>query len=178
MRAAGVALWRDHTGWASMGPVAAIPRIPKLLLAMLQTAAHIVASKPDLVVLVDFGVFNLRLARQLRRMSYGGPILDLFPPGTWFDDEEKARRVSSACIPVTAFKHQYDFYRGLGCRIEFFGHPLTGRYALRPRRNLRRATEERWRFFPAAAAESYAVTCRYWRRRLRGCRLAGRNWRG
>ena len=68
MRASGATLWRDHTGWASMGPAAAIPRIPKLLLTMLQTAAHIVATKPDLVILVDFGVVNLRLARQLRRM--------------------------------------------------------------------------------------------------------------
>jgi lipid-A-disaccharide synthase len=134
MRASGATLWRDHTGWASMGPAAAIPRIPKLLLTMLQTAAHIVATKPDLVILVDFGVFNLRLARQLRRMKYAGPILDFFPPGTWLDDAKKARRVSAACVPVTVFKHQYDFYRGLGCRIEFFGHPLTGRYALRPRK--------------------------------------------
>lgn len=132
MRAAGVELWRDHTGWASMGPAAAIPRIPKLLAAMLQTAGHIAASKPDLVVLVDFGVFNLRLARQLRRMKYAGAILDLFPPGTWLDDAEKARRVSAVSVPVTAFRHQYDFYRGLGCRIEFFGHPLTGRFVLRP----------------------------------------------
>ncbi len=134
MRAAGVTLWRDHTGWASMGPAAAIPRIPKLLLAMLQTANHIAATKPDLVLLVDFGVFNLRLARQLRRMGYSGAILDVFPPGTWLDNPEKARMVSEATIPVTAFAHQYEFYRGLGCRIEFFGHPLTGRYALRPLR--------------------------------------------
>ncbi len=134
MRAAGFALWRDHTGWASMGPAAAIPRIPKLLDAMLRTASHICATKPDLVILVDFGVFNLRLARQLRRLRYAGPILDLFPPGTWLDNEEKARRVSAVALPVTAFKHQYDFYRALGCRIEFFGHPLAGRYALRPRK--------------------------------------------
>ena len=134
MRAAGIALWRDHTGWASMGPVAAIPRIPKLLAAMLRTAAHINSSRPDLVILVDFGVFNLRLARQLRRIGYQGPILDVFPPGTWLDDAEKARRVSQAAIPVTAFTHQRNFYRSLGCRIEFFGHPLTGRYAKRPQR--------------------------------------------
>lgn len=134
MRSAGVALWRDHTGWASMGPAAAIPRIPKLLAAMLRTAAHIKRSRPDLVILVDFGVFNLRLARQLRRIGYHGPILDVFPPGTWLDDEEKARRVSQVSIPVTAFTHQRDFYRSLGCRVEFFGHPLTGRYAKRPLR--------------------------------------------
>jgi lipid-A-disaccharide synthase len=131
MREAGFALWRDHTGWASMGPAAAIPRIPKLLDAMLRTASHIAATKPDLVILVDFGVFNLRLARQLRRLKYAGPILDLFPPGTWLDDAEKARRVSDVAVPVTAFRHQYEFYRSVGCRIEFFGHPLTGRYALR-----------------------------------------------
>jgi lipid-A-disaccharide synthase len=132
MREAGFTLWRDHRGWASMGPLAAIPRIPKLLNAMLRTAFHIRATKPDLVVLVDFGVFNLRLANTLRRrLHYAGPILDLFPPGTWLDNAEKARNVSEVAVPVTAFAHQYDFYRGLGLRIEFFGHPLAERYLMR-----------------------------------------------
>ncbi len=115
-----------------MGPLAAIPRIPKLLAAMLRTAAHLNATKPDLIVLVDFGVFNLRLASTLRRFGYAGPILDLFPPGTWLDDAEKALRVSSLAFPVTAFAHQFEFYRSIGCRIEFFGHPLASRYPMRP----------------------------------------------
>jgi lipid-A-disaccharide synthase len=134
MTAAGFRLWRNHTGWASMGPAAAIPRIPKLLAAMLLTARHLLASKPDLVVLVDFGVFNLRLASTLRRFGYRGPILDLFPPGTWLDSQEKARRVSALTVPVTAFAHQYEFYRSLGCRIEYFGHPLASNYPLRTQR--------------------------------------------
>ncbi len=131
MREAGFSLWRDHSGWASMGPLAAIPRIPKLLAAMLLTAFHLIASKPDLIVLVDFGVFNLRLVSTLRRFGYAGAVLDLFPPGTWLDNPEKARRVSALTIPITAFEHQYKFYRSLGCRIRFFGHPLADRYALR-----------------------------------------------
>lgn len=132
MRDAGFSLWRNNRGWASMGPLAAIPRIPKLLNAMLRTAFHIRATKPDLVVLVDFGVFNLRLANTLRRrLHYGGPILDVFPPGTWLDNAEKARNVSDVAVPVTAFRHQYDFYRGLDLRIEFFGHPLSERYRMR-----------------------------------------------
>jgi lipid-A-disaccharide synthase len=132
MRDAGFALWRDHTGWASMGPFEAIPRIPKLLMAGWATAAHIAASKPDLVVLVDFGAFNLRLAAMLRRrFGYGGPILDLFPPATWLDSARSARAVAASTIAVTAFAHQRDFYHRLGLPIEYFGHPLAGRYHLR-----------------------------------------------
>jgi lipid-A-disaccharide synthase len=131
MRTAGFVLWRSYKGWASLGPLAAIPKIPKLLNAMLRTALHIRASKPDLVVLVDFGVFNLRLASTLRRWHYAGAILDLFPPSTWLDNAEKARRVSSLMVPVTAFAHQYEFYKSIGCRIDFFGHPLASRYRMR-----------------------------------------------
>ncbi len=134
MRAAGFRLWRNHAGWASMGPLAAIPRIPKLLLAMLRTARHLCVSKPDLIVLVDFGVFNLRLASTLRRFGYAGPILDLFPPGTWLDNAEKARKVSALTVPMTAFAHQSEFYRSIGCRIVYFGHPLANRYTMRPLR--------------------------------------------
>jgi lipid-A-disaccharide synthase len=134
MTAAGFRLWRNHTGWASMGPAAAIPRIPKLLNAMLRTAFHLIASKPDLVILVDFGVFNLRLASTLRRFGYAGPILDLFPPGTWLDNAEKARKVSALTVPLAAFSHQYEFYRSIGSRIVYFGHPLASGYPLRPPR--------------------------------------------
>lgn len=127
-------MWRDHSGWASMGPLAALPRIPKLLATMWQTAFHINEAKPDLVVLVDFGVFNLRLAQTLRRLHYTGPILDVFPPGTWLDNEGKARVVSSVAVPMTAFEHQYEFYRSLGLPIVYFGHPLASQYAMRAAR--------------------------------------------
>ena len=134
MRDFGFTMWRDHRGWASMGPLAAIPRIPKLLAIMWLTAFHVRDTKPDAVVLVDFGVFNLRLAMTLRRLHYGGPVIDVFPPGTWLDNEAKARVVSDVAMPLTAFEHQRDFYRGLGLRIAYFGHPLADRYAARPQR--------------------------------------------
>ncbi|MDQ2871532.1 MAG: hypothetical protein M3R35_00200 [Candidatus Eremiobacteraeota bacterium] len=131
MRDAGFRLWRDHTGWASMGPLAAIPRIPKLLATMYVTAVHVARTKPDLVVLVDFGAFNVRLAKTLRRIGYRGRILDVFPPATWLDKPKAARDVARVMVPLTAFRHQRDFYRSLGLPIEFFGHPLVGLYVMR-----------------------------------------------
>jgi lipid-A-disaccharide synthase len=136
MRDAGFSLWRDHAGWASMGPFEAIPRIPKLLTACWATAAHIAATQPDLVVLIDFGAFHQRLATILRgRYGYSGPIVHLFPPATWIDSERSARATAASAIAVTAFEHQRDFYRSLNVPIEYFGHPLASRYerrALRP----------------------------------------------
>lgn len=135
MRAAGFTLWRDHTGWASMGPLAAIPRIPKLLATMWQTALHLSTSKPDLVILVDFGAFNLRLAKTLRtRLNYHGPLLDVFPPATWLDNEKRAREVSAYAVPLTAFSRQYEFYKRHRLPIVYFGHPLVGQYEQRPPR--------------------------------------------
>ncbi len=135
MREEGWVLWRDHTGWASMGPLAAIPRIPKLLGAMWKTARHIADVQPDLVILIDFGVFNMRLAKELRtKLAYQGPIVDLFPPATWLDKENVARAVSSWMVPITAFEHQYNFYKSLELPIVYFGHPLTSQYVTRPPR--------------------------------------------
>src|SRR5689334_2267811 len=80
MRDAGFKLWLDTRGWASMGIVAAVRKIPRLLGIMLATATRLRLRPPDLIVLVDFGAFNLRLARQLRRTGYRGPIVYYIPP--------------------------------------------------------------------------------------------------
>jgi lipid-A-disaccharide synthase len=135
MRGDGWTLWRNNTGWASMGPLAAVPRIPKLLATMWRTAVHLATRKPDLVVLVDFGAFNMRLAKTLRsRLGYGGPMMYLFPPATWLDNENVALAVSSMTVPVTGFTHQYDFYKSQRLPIMFFGHPLASQYEQRSAR--------------------------------------------
>lgn len=132
MREAGFTLFRDNTWWASMGPIDAIPRIPPLLLACAQTGQHIAKTKPDLVILIDFGVFNVRLARFLReRLKYTGAIMYLFPPSAWLDKEGVARAVAGATVPVTAFERQYNFYKRLKLPAVYFGHPLAAQYPLR-----------------------------------------------
>ncbi len=134
MRAAGFTIRQDNGGWASMGPLAAIPRIPKLLALGLRIATQLVLSPPDLVVLVDFGAFNVRLAKVLRALGFRKPIIDLYPPGTWLDDPKRAKDVARVAMPLTAFAHQRDFFAALGLPIAYFGHPLASRYAMRPPR--------------------------------------------
>ncbi|PZR59614.1 MAG: hypothetical protein DLM50_00445 [Candidatus Meridianibacter frigidus] len=134
MRSAGFNVWRDTRGWGSMGVVSALAKVPGLYAIMLQVALRLRQRPPDLVVLVDFGAFNLRLARTLRAFGYREPILYFFPPGAWLDNPKQARLVANSTVPLTPFKHQRDFYRSLGLPVHWFGHPLTAAYGMRAAR--------------------------------------------
>ena len=59
LEAAGVRLTQRSAGWASMGPLDALAKIPKLLAVALRIAVTLRAHPRDLIVLVDFGAFNL-----------------------------------------------------------------------------------------------------------------------
>lgn len=131
MRDEGFRLWRDHRGWATFGPFNAVRVIPKLFVEHIAAALHIKRSKPDLVILIDFGAFNIRLAKLLRRRRYRGPVMDIFPPSAWLDRERAARAVSAVATPVTAFAHQRDFFESLGLPVHYFGHPLAAQYVPR-----------------------------------------------
>lgn len=134
MERAGVVLWHRTRGWASLGPIEALGKIPRLLAIMWSTAIRLARKPPDLVVLVDFGAFNLRLAQTLRRLGARMPILYYFPPAAWLDNTKRARAVAQACDALTAFAHQRDFYRSLGLPIGWVGHPLASTIAPRAAR--------------------------------------------
>jgi lipid-A-disaccharide synthase len=134
LEGAGVRLTQRSAGWASLGPLDALGKIPKLLAIALRTAAALRAHPRDLIVLVDFGAFNLRLARMIRALGSSTPILYYFPPGAWLDDPKRARMVAEVSDPLTAFAHQRDFYQSLGLPISFAGHPLVSTIAARPAR--------------------------------------------
>jgi len=134
MRAAGFTLTTHTRGWASLGPIEAIRKIPPLFVNMWRHALWLRARPQDLIVLVDFGAYNLRFARALRRLGYRKPILYYFPPGAWLDRSGQAEAVVRVTVPLTAFEHQRDFYRSLGLEIAWFGHPLASLVEPRPAR--------------------------------------------
>jgi lipid-A-disaccharide synthase len=129
---AGVRIVQWTRGWASLGPLDALRKIPYLLTICIRLAAKLRSDPPDLLVLVDFGAFNLRLAWLLRRFGFAKPIVYSAPPAAWLDNPKRARSVAALCEPLTLFAHQAAFYRQLGLPIGFEGHPLVSSIAPRP----------------------------------------------
>ncbi len=134
MAAAGFRLTTRTTGWASLGPLAALRRIPPLLVNLLRHAVWLRGVRHELVVLVDFGAYNLRLAKTLRAFGYRRPVLYFFPPGAWLDRASQAAAVARTAVPLVPFAHQRDFYRSLGLGVAYFGHPLATLVQPRSRR--------------------------------------------
>jgi lipid-A-disaccharide synthase len=160
LRAAGARISADSAEWASIGPVSAIAKIPGLYVTMRRYAFALRRDKPRVILPVDFGAFNLRLAQQLRHDGYRGTIIYYFPPGAWLDDERQAREVARVAIPLTPFARQRDFYHRLGLRCEFFGHPLVSAIAPRvtrsaqwPAQSLEPADGPRIVIFPGSRRE-------------------------
>jgi len=132
LEAAGVRLVQRTRGWASLGPISALRKIPRLYAIMLRTAWQLRRRPPDLVLLVDFGAFNVRLAKTLRQLGFRTPIVYYAPPAAWLDNVKRAYQVARLCDPLTLFRHQADFYRGLKLPIGFVGHPLVSTIGARP----------------------------------------------
>lgn len=153
---AGVRLLQRTDGWATLGPLDALSNIPRMYASMWRMAARIRADAYDLLVLVDFGAFNLRLARSVRMLGSRIPIVYYFPPGAWLDDARRARAVTALTEPLAAFAHQRDFYRSLGLPIGYAGHPLASTIAPRAERQAAPPDGGRVALLPGSRASEIA----------------------
>ena len=81
MREAGVKLRFDSTHWAVMGTYEALKLAPRLLWVLSRVKRDLLAARPDVLVLIDFGAFNARAAAWAKRQ--GLRVFYYFPPGSW-----------------------------------------------------------------------------------------------
>lgn len=81
--------------------------------------------KPDVVVLVDWPEFNLRLARKLKRA--GHRIVFYVSPQVWAWREYRVKQIRrDVDRMLVIFPFEEEFYRKHGVEAVFVGHPLVG----------------------------------------------------
>ncbi|CCW36035.1 lipid-A-disaccharide synthase [Chthonomonas calidirosea] len=127
MAEAGVELLADSASWSAIGIVASLPKIPLLALKIApklrKTLAH---RRPEIVVFIDFGAFNVRMARYCQQI--GLKTLYYIPPGCWRRAtalrEDIAHLVHGIALP---FPWGQERYRQGKARVFYVGHPLLDR---------------------------------------------------
>jgi lipid-A-disaccharide synthase len=106
------------------GFVDPLKRLPDLLRLLKDLVRHFSQSGVDVVVGVDFNVFNLLQERMAKRR--GIPTAHYVSPSVYAWRRGRVKRIGRAADVVMAlFPFEPDLYRDHGVRAEFVGHPLA-----------------------------------------------------
>jgi lipid-A-disaccharide synthase len=135
MRAQGLTSLFDINDISVMGILPVIRRLPLLLRRISETAAAVVAARPDVLVIIDSPDFTHRVARKVRAAAPSIPIVDYVSPSVWAWRPGRARKMRAYVdhlLALLPFEPQAHVELG-GPPTTYVGHPLMERLAdLRP----------------------------------------------
>src|SRR5215210_2496991 len=124
MAAAGATIRYPMDGLAAFGVVEVVTKIRahyRLLRAFQQDFR---VGRYDLAILVDYPGFHLRVAEAAHRA--GTKVLYYIAPQLWAWRPERARRLAAAVDRLAVvLPFEQTFFRALGVRSEYVGHPLV-----------------------------------------------------
>ncbi|MBI4419676.1 MAG: hypothetical protein HY560_02535, partial [Gemmatimonadetes bacterium] len=138
LAAAGAAVRHTIDGCGVMGAIEILNAVPKHVALYTDLRRRLAANAYDLVILVDYPGFHLRLAR--RAALAGIPVLFYIPPQLWAWGSHRAgalKRGASHVAVILPFEEQ--FLRARGIPATFVGHPLLDRLPLPSRSQARAA---------------------------------------
>ena len=132
LRAVGTRILVDSATIAGMGLFEAADKITAIVRTY-RALTHILRTHPpDLLVLIDFPEFNLRLAKVAQRVNV--PVFYYISPQVWAWRRKRVYTIAKRVDLLAAvFPFEPDFYAAHGCSVEFVGHPLVDR--VRPTRS-------------------------------------------
>ncbi|WP_224746958.1 lipid-A-disaccharide synthase [Pelovirga terrestris] len=115
-----------------MGVTEVLGRLPGIILRFRRLAAILKSSQPpDLLVLVDFPDFNLRLAKVAKHA--GVPVLYYISPKVWAWRSGRARTIAERVDRLALiFPFEPEIYAPFKVRAEYVGNPLLDEFAVRP----------------------------------------------
>lgn len=136
LQAAGVTSLFDIEDIAVMGFGPVIARLPTIFRRLSDTVNAILASKPDLVVLIDSPDFTHRVAKRVRAKAPDIPIVGWVSPSVWAWRPGRAKAMASyvdhllVLLPFEVEAHQ----QLGGPPATYVGHPLVDELeSLRPK---------------------------------------------
>ncbi len=106
-----------------MGLAEVIRHLPLIRRTMRETEELLDSWKPQLVILIDYPGFNLKLAERVKRR--GIPVMYYISPQLWAWHRSRVKLVAKYVDRmVVLFDFERDFYQRHGIEADFVGHPL------------------------------------------------------
>ncbi|MBP5183144.1 MAG: lipid-A-disaccharide synthase, partial [Lentisphaeria bacterium] len=123
MREAGVDILVDSSELGVIGVVEVLGMLFRFISIMRFLVRKAKEDRPDVVVLIDYPGFNIRLARRLSKA--GIKVLWYISPQVWAWRKSNISKLARYCRKlICIFPFEVDVYEGSGLEVEFVGHPL------------------------------------------------------
>jgi lipid-A-disaccharide synthase len=140
MAAAGVELAGDLTAQSVIGLGGLIKKLPMFRRLLRELTALAIERQPEVIILVDYGGFNLRLARAIKDYvrARAGPffnwrpkIVQFISPQVWASRPGRAKsmaRDDDLVLSLFPFEQKWFAANAPGLPVEFVGHPIFDTY--------------------------------------------------
>ncbi|GAB4354555.1 MAG: lipid-A-disaccharide synthase [Oricola sp.] len=117
----------DSCEIAITGVTGVLAALPRLYVRIRQTAAALIAAKPDVIVFIDSPDFSLRVAKRVKRALPKTPILKYVAPTVWAWRPGRARKMAAFVDRILAIlPFEPEVMRDLGGpETSYVGHPLA-----------------------------------------------------
>ena len=126
MASAGVRILVDTADLTVVGITEVIAKLPVVYRSLVVAKKLLQSLKPDLLILIDFPDFNLRVAATARKL--GIPVLYYISPQIWAWRRGRVKKIGKLVSHMAVIlPFEADFYSAHGIPVTFVGHPLLDR---------------------------------------------------
>ncbi|MEO7265802.1 MAG: lipid-A-disaccharide synthase [Ferruginibacter sp.] len=123
MQAAGAILVKHYRDLAFMGFIEVIKNLPAIFKNLAFCKKDISFFKPDIVVLIDYPGFNLRMAKWIKQKGY--KIVYYISPQVWAWKENRVKIIKNTINKMLVIlPFEKAFYKKWHYEVEYVGHPL------------------------------------------------------
>lgn len=130
LRATSATALADIDQFRIMGFSDVIVKIGTLIKLFNKCKSDIIHINPDVIILVDFAGFNLRIAKWAKKK--GHKIIYLSPPKTWASRPQRNATLKKyADLLIVLFPFEKSYFDQQGIPTLCFGHPMTQEIAKR-----------------------------------------------
>jgi lipid-A-disaccharide synthase len=124
MHAAGAEVVKHYRDLAFMGFVEVIKNLPTILRNLKFCKEDILQFKPDVLILIDYPGFNLRIAQWAK--GQGIKVIYYISPQVWAWKEGRVRGIKKYVDKMLVIlPFEKSFYQKWDYKVEYIGHPLV-----------------------------------------------------
>jgi lipid-A-disaccharide synthase len=124
MEDAGATLVKHYRDLAFMGFIEVIKNLRTIFSNIDFCKKDIIANKPDVLILIDYPGFNLRIAKWAKQQ--GIKIVYYISPQVWAWKENRVKGIKTNVDKMLVIlPFEKDFYKKWNYEVEYVGHPLV-----------------------------------------------------